>query len=194
MTDTLEMDNELDTLLVDVRAATGGFAQDIRTMRASLDTQLIGGFEQAGSVLERGLASALRKGTLGFADLGRMASQVLDQIAGQALQLGLDSLFGPGAQGGLGGAVGGLLNGLFGLPGRATGGPVSPGRGYVVGERGPELFVPTSAGRVEANPGIAPPRDVRVAISLNTPRGTDAPVALQRSSRQVAAQVRRALL
>lgn len=192
MPDTLEMDNELDTLLVDVRAATGGFAHDIRTMRTSLDTQLIGGFEQAGNVLERGLTSALRKGTLGFADLGRMASQVLDQIAGQALQLGLDTLFGQ-STGGLGGAVGGLLNGLFGLPGRATGGPVSPGRGYLVGERGPELFVPTSAGRVEANPGTAPPRDVRVAINLNTARGTDAPVALQRSSRQVAAQVRRAL-
>ena len=56
---------------------------------------------------------------------------------------------------------------VFGLPGRATGGPVSPGRGYLVGERGPELFVPTSAGRVEAGmPGR--PRDVRVSINVTS--------------------------
>ena len=89
--------------------------------------------------------------------------------------------------------VGGALGALFGLPGRATGGPVAPERPYLVGERGPELFVPTSAGRVEASVphGQARP-DVRVAINLAAPRGTDAPVALQRSSRQVASAVRRA--
>ena len=82
---------------------------------------------------------------------------------------------------------------LLGLPGRATGGPVAPGRGYLVGERGPELFVPTSAGRVEA---AAPSRrsDVRVAINLAAPRGTSTPTALARSSRQVASAVRRALM
>jgi hypothetical protein len=56
------------------------------------------------------------------------------------------------------------------------------------------MFVPTSAGRVETGPhsgGQA--REVRVAISLAAPRGTDVPVALRRSSRQVASQVRRAL-
>lgn len=193
------MDEEIDTLLVDVRAATAGFDADIAAMRTSVDTTLVGGFEQAGSVLERSLLSALRKGTFGFADLGRMATQVLDQIASQALQLGLDSLFGGTSGDGLGGAVGGVLGGLFGLPGRATGGPVSPGRGYLVGERGPELFVPTSAGRVENGATLADrhgpaARDVRVSIQLNTPRGTDAPVALQRSSRQLASSLRRALL
>jgi hypothetical protein len=36
---------------------------------------------------------------------------------------------------------------------RADGGPVSPGKAYVVGERGPELFIPSSAGRIEPNGG-----------------------------------------
>jgi hypothetical protein len=89
--------------------------------------------------------------------------------------------------------LGGALGALFGLPGRATGGPVSPGRGYVVGERGPELFVPTSAGRIENNAPGASARDVRVSINLSSPRGASAPVAMQRSSRQVASAVRRAL-
>jgi len=61
-----------------------------------------------------------------------------------------------------------------------------------VGERGPEVFVPTSAGRVETGQS-APSRDVRVSIHLDQPRGTDAPGALRRSTRQVASSVRRAL-
>jgi hypothetical protein len=86
----------------------------------------------------------------------------------------------------------GALGSLFGLPGRATGGPVAPGQSYWVGERGPELFVPTSAGRVEPT-ASGPARDVRVSIQLAAPRGTSAPVALRRSTRQVASAVRRSL-
>lgn len=191
------MDDTIDELLIDVRASTQGFASDIATMRGSVDRDLLGGFSKAGDVLERGLLSAIRKGSFGFEDLQRTASQALSQIASQALQLGLDKIFGgSGAgSGGLGDLFGGLIGSVFGLPGRATGGPVSPGRGYLVGERGPELFVPTSAGRVETMSAAGgPPRDVRVAIQLNQPRGASAPAALQRSSRQVASAVRRALI
>jgi phage-related minor tail protein len=34
---------------------------------------------------------------------------------------------------------------------RAAGGPVSSGQPYLVGERGPELFVPTASGAIAAN-------------------------------------------
>ena len=189
------MDDEIDELIVAVRADTQGFAADMRAMRSEFDTTLLDGFDRAGKVLERGLLSAIRQGSLGFDDLQRVAAGVLDQIAAQALRLGLDSLFGGSGGGdGLGNLVGGALGALFGLPGRATGGLVAPERPYLVGERGPELFVPTSAGRVEASVPHGQPRpDVRVAINLAAPRGTNAPVALQRSSRQVASAVRRAL-
>lgn len=39
---------------------------------------------------------------------------------------------------------------FVGITARAGGGPVAAGRPYVVGERGPELFVPSSAGQVVA--------------------------------------------
>ena len=189
------MDDEIDELIVAVRADTQGFAADMRAMRSEFDTTLLDGFDRAGKVLERGLLSAIRQGSLGFDGLQRVAAGVLDQIAAQALRLGLDSLFGGSGGGdGLGNLVGGALGALFGLPGRATGGLVAPERPYLVGERGPELFVPASAGRVEASVPHGQPRpDVRVAINLAAPRGTNAPVALQRSSRQVASAVRRAL-
>jgi hypothetical protein len=191
------MDDELDTLLIDVRASTQGFQADIEAMRGAVDTTLGGGFAKAGEVLERGLVSAIRRGSLGFDDLKRAALRTMDEIAAQALRSGIGSLLsGAPAGAGGGGAIGQFLSGaigsLFGLPGRATGGPVAPGQGYLVGERGPELFVPTSAGRVEAA-AAGGARDVRVLIQLAAPRGTSAPVALRRSSRQVASAVRRAM-
>ncbi|EJL27561.1 hypothetical protein [Novosphingobium sp. AP12] len=186
------MDDEIDSLLVEVRASTDGFTRDIAQMRGAVDGDLVSGFTRAGDALERGLSGAIRKGNLGFDDLKRTASSALDAIAGQAAQALASAVLGGGS-----GAAGGLdLSGLFssvlGLPGRATGGNVSPGRGYVVGERGPELFVPTSAGRIETGGGSAS-RDVRVAINVTSPRGASMPQSLQRSSRQVASAVRRAL-
>ena len=188
------MDDDFDELVVSVRADTAGFAQDVAQMKRDFDSNLVDGFDAAGKVLERGLLRALRNGKLGFEDLKRMALQVMDQIASKALGSGLDALF-AGLGGGGGGA--GLLSGLvssLGLPGRATGGTVSPGRPYLVGERGPEVFVPAGAGHVEPSHRIGGARnDVRVAINLAAPRGSDVPASLQRSSRQVAAAVRRAL-
>ncbi len=190
------MPDTVESLLIDVRANTQGFASDVAAMRSTFDSTLVDGFERAGMVLERGLLNALRKGSLGFEDLRRIAMNVIDQIASQALN-GLFSSIGLGGGSSGGGldtilGIGTMISSLFGLPGRATGGPVSPGRGYVVGKRGPELFVPTSAGRIEtALPGGN--RDVRVNITIAAPPGTGAPQALQRSSRQVASAVRRAL-
>ena len=48
--------------------------------------------------------------------------------------------------------IGGLIDSAFGGF-RAAGGPVSSGNSYVVGERGPELFVPSSNGTIVPNGG-----------------------------------------
>lgn len=188
------MTDAVETLLVDVRANTQLFAQDVAAMRGTFDGTLVDGFSRAGDVLERGLLGALKRGSLGFEDLRRVGLNVLNELATQAIGSLFDSIGLGGARsggGGAGGLLGDLLGSVLGLPGRATGGPVAPNRPYLVGERGPELFVPTSAGRVEAS--LSRPRDVRVSINVMTPRGGDAPQALQRSSRQVASAVRRAL-
>ena len=188
------MTDNFEELVIDVRASTDGFASDVEAMRRTLDGSLLDGFSRAGNVLERGLLGALRRGSLGFDDLKRVAFSALAEIAGYALQSGIGSLFGGtgGGGGGLGNLLGQSIGALFGLPGRATGGPVAPGRAYLVGERGPEVFVPTAAGRVETGMA-APGRDVRVAIQVAVPRGQAAPTAMQRSSRQIASAVRRAL-
>ena len=77
--------DSVDSLLIDVRANTQGFESDIAAMRGSFDGTLVDGFARAGSVLERGLLGAIRRGSLGFEDLRRIAFNVLDAIASQAL-------------------------------------------------------------------------------------------------------------
>jgi phage-related minor tail protein len=189
--------DSLSTLVVDVRASTDGFAADVGQMRSSFDSFLVDGFSKGGDVLERGLLGAIRRGSLGFEDLRRTGLRVLDDIAAQALRGGLASIgLGGSGGGGVGDGVlglGGLIGSIFGLPGRATGGPVAPGRPYLVGERGPELFVPTSAGQIDAGTGGAGARSVNVSIRVVAPEGSSSPESLRRSSRQVAQAVRRAL-
>lgn len=50
----------------------------------------------------------------------------------------------------LGNYIGGMFSGIFG-GGKATGGPVSGGTTYMVGEKGPELFTPSGSGNITPN-------------------------------------------
>lgn len=201
------MDEEIERLVVRVRADTTLFARDVADMRGELEGPLAAGVDRAGRLIEATLLRAVRTGKLGFEDLRKLAMSVLAEIAAAALRSGIEAIGEIGGRGGRGGGHGGLLAGLVGaLAGRAAGGPVSPGVGYVVGERGPELFVPTASGRVETGvaPVVAqrwpaprplpapPPREVRVSITVNARPG-EAPAALAQSGRQVARAVKAAL-
>ncbi|MGE4323815.1 MAG: tail tape measure protein [Sphingobium sp.] len=183
------MDEDIETLVVRVRADTRSFARDVETMRGDMEGPLAAGAERAGRRIEQGLLRAARTGKFGFEDLRRIALGTLDEIAATALR----SVVGGGGAGG-GGLLGlgaSLLGSALGLPGRATGGPVSPGRAYMVGERGPELFVPTASGRVVPQERG---RDVRVSIAVHgRGEGQDGQRMLARSARQVARAVKGAL-
>lgn len=189
------MDEEIERLVVGVRADTSAFARDVAEMRAQLEGPLAAGADRAGHALEHALLRAVRTGRVGFEDLKRVALSVMAEIAAAAVRGGIASL--SGAQGspqasGLMAVAAQVLGAALGAPGRATGGPVAPGRAYLVGERGPELFVPTASGRVEAS-GAGSGRDIRMSITINAPTGAE-PQALTASSRQVARAVKRALM
>lgn len=184
----------VQSLTIDIRASTQGFAQDIAAMRGTFDGTLVDGFSKAGGVLDTGLTTAIGRASAGFTSLRGLAMGVIDDIAAQASGNLFASLGADSGAGGIGGLLGvsALVAMASGLPGRATGGAVSPGQPYLVGERGPEVFVPTAAGAVASSQG-QPGRDLNVSITVAAPATTDAPQSLQRSSRQVAAAVRRAL-
>lgn len=85
-----------------------------------------------------------------FGNLGESIKRTIDQIIAQILAArAAAALFGQNfAKGEIGGFVGQGLSALFG---RATGGGVQAGRAYMVGERGPEPFIPNVNGRVISN-------------------------------------------
>ena len=191
------MDN-IDQTLVAVRADTSGFARDVADMRGALDGPFADAAERAGRTLETSLARAIASGKLGFEDLKGVALRVMDDIAASAFKAGIGAILHGSNAGGSASGSGGLLTlgasvmGALGLPGRATGGPVAPGQAYLVGERGPEVFVPTTSGGIAANGG-ARPRDVRVSITVSAPAAA-APAMLARSTAQVARAVKAALM
>lgn len=131
-------------------------------------------FAKAGTGLAGSLARAAADGKVTLEDLARAVISAVDAAAG--LRSG-----GGGLASALGRAVGAAFSGA-----RAGGGPVTPGGAFLVGEQGPEVFRPTSAGSVEpAGPGGG------VIVNLNL-QGADAPT-LVRSEAQIAQALARAV-
>ena len=125
------MDEEIEQWVIAIRADTRGFARDVAEMRGTIEGPLEAGADRAGRAIEGALLRAVRTGKLGFEDLRTTALAVLGEIAAAALREGMKALGGGGSGGG-GSAEGQLLAAIVGTlagsPGRATGGPVSPGR------------------------------------------------------------------
>lgn len=99
-----------------------------------------------------GIADSLAAAIVNGEDLGKVFANVVRKMAQDLLSSGLksllDELFMPKAGGG-GGFLATILGAIF--PKRADGGPVSPGQPYLVGERGPELYVPGASGMIVPN-------------------------------------------
>lgn len=121
-------------------------------------------FTRAGTSLARSLARAAADGQVSLSELARAALGA----AGTALKGGLTEALSKSFSGA-----------------RADGGPVLPGGAYLVGERGPEVFRPTSAGSIEPGGGGG------VSVTVNV-QGGDAP-GLIRSDAQLAQALARAV-
>lgn len=138
-----------------------------------------------------GFSSDLRNGISLTDALNNALNRVLDTIIEIGLQNVIKDLFGtPGTT--EAGSLGGLLASFFGGF-KAEGGPISAGRGYVVGERGPEFIVPRQPGFVIPNHqlgigGGGGSVSVPIDISIDA-RGAD-PAGLARVEQQLA-QLRR---
>jgi len=101
-------------------------------------------YRSIGSAVSDGIVNALTAAVEGTKSLADVASQTLRQVANILLQFGVNA-----ALGGLStvGGTGSIFSKLFGGF-RASGGTVTGGRSYMVGEKGPELFTPGRTGSI----------------------------------------------
>ena len=110
-------------------------------------------YRSIGATIQDGLVDAIQGAIDGTKTLGDVARSVFSQIQRSLIQFGVNS----------------LLTGLF--PGssffRANGGPVSTGKNYIVGERGPEMFVPNSGGRIVPNHNLGGSTNVVVNVDAS---------------------------
>jgi phage-related minor tail protein len=172
---------EIDRLVVSIGADLTGLRRDLATATQTLQQSVAGPMSAAAGDLDRVFQSTfarlagtlVRTATTGKDSFKDMVSSILRDLQRLALQ---KFVFGP-----LNSLLGSAFSGLAG--GRAGGGPVLPGKPFVVGERGPELFVPHAAGRVVA--GKAAPV---TQIHFHFPPGTDAD-SFRRSQGQISALV-----
>lgn len=111
----------------------------------------------------------------GLRGMVRSFAQALQRMAAEALAANIfGALTGGGGGGGLLGSIISALPGLGGgapispMP-RALGGPVSPESLYMVGERGPELFVPKTAGTIVPNEAMGKSQQsIRIVNAFDT--------------------------
>lgn len=105
---------------------------DVSSLAKNTVTDAFGNAEDA-------IANFAKTGKLDFSSfVDGIISDLAKLLARQAL-MSLLNIFAPG---------GGEIAGFIGPPARASGGPVQQDRPYLVGEHGPELFTPQSAGSV----------------------------------------------
>jgi hypothetical protein len=111
--------------------------------------------KNAAENLQRSFGDVLVEAMNGnFKNIGDGFKKMIDRMVAEAIAAKIvSSLFGAsGSGGGMFGDVLGTIGSAIGFGGaRATGGDVMPGRSYLVGEQGPEMFVPRTAGAVLPN-------------------------------------------
>lgn len=134
----------------EISAAFGAATQALADHQAEL--RALG---EVGQSIAGELSSAFARWTQGAKlDVKDMVASILADLAQLTLRRSvLEPLFGGGSGGGAG-LFGDLMASVFGGF-RADGGDVETGRAYVVGERGPEWFMPREPGSILPN-GTAP--------------------------------------
>ena len=124
------------------------------TLRQNLELEKLSKLYQSiASTIETGLVDAIEGAINGTKTLGDVARSVFTQIQRSLIQFGVNAFLG-------------------GLPGigsffRANGGPVSTGKSYMVGERGPEMFVPNTGGRIVPNSDMGSSTNVVVNVDAS---------------------------
>ncbi|HEX3485561.1 MAG TPA: phage tail tape measure C-terminal domain-containing protein [Micropepsaceae bacterium] len=178
-----------DRLIIDIGAnltpLTQSLSQAARGVNAFASdtvgnaTRTMGGaFNETFGALEKSVVKATRTGQFSFRD---MVNSIIADLARIAIQRSVVQPIEKAVEG-IGASIGTALSGL------AVGGPVAPGSAYLVGEHGPELFMPAGNGAIVPNASLGSVRP-NVVVNVQTPNAQ----SFFKSESQVAAMLTRAL-
>lgn len=183
---------QIATLAAGTTAAEGfkrGFLQikgDILNVADAAENVLTNAFSSA----EDALVKFVTTGEFSFSNfVDGILADLTRLLAKQALAALINAFAGAAGGGGVGSIFTSLLGGAAQGAARADGGPVNSGRAFLVGEQGPELFVPKSAGQVMPNESLtnmaaAPPPQVNVqVINVTDPNEVPEAMASQRGDK-----------
>ena len=148
-----EMEFEVETKIMEIKKE--GEIQDEAAIRAKLEKlykleeerdltkEIEESYERMTETIVNDLGEGIKGLIRGTSTLNDVLNSVLDKMIDAALNMALyGNMAGSFSKGA------GFLGAIFG---RASGGPVKGGSPYVVGEKGPELFVPNSHGNIVPN-------------------------------------------
>jgi len=154
--DVLGRDGGISQGLKDIVDSSYDFGKQLQDIKVTaieipkidvITPDLLDRAQKFGDSLAEDLGNAVAYGR----SLGDVLVNSLRSAGAELISSGLKSLFngdgGSSSGGGLFGAAASFLGGLFG-GGKAIGGPVQPGQAYLVGEKGPEMFMPNGAGTI----------------------------------------------
>ena len=123
---------------------------DLKDLKKDLDdatddvNKLSDAFKKVGDNIATGVSDALHDAVMQTKSLGDAARSILQGIASDLLRLGINTF--------LGSTFGGIFKSLPSFGGKkAAGGSVSANRSFLVGEKGPEMFVPSRSGTIIPN-------------------------------------------
>jgi len=129
-----KIDEQVDSLS-DAATATDRLNESTKDMKSN--------FEKIGESIASGVSDNLTAAIQGTKTLGEAAKSILNDLSSTLIRLGVNTL------------LNSIAPGVFGslpiLGGKARGGPVKAGGSFVVGEKGPELFVPRRSGTIIPN-------------------------------------------
>lgn len=164
----------VDEFEADIREAGKNIARTLGETVLPAADSITRAFRDAGRSVGSSLEEGALSGSLSFKKLVSSLRQDLQRIA-------VDTFVRD--------PVRNILTDLFSAPfsgSRAGGGFTAPGNAYLVGENGPEIFTPSSSGRISAQ--ASPP----VNVSISLPGVQDAE-GFYRSRTQIAAALARSL-
>ncbi len=122
--------------------------------------------EEAFKNIAKSIQDDIKEGIKGLIKGTSTLADMLNKVADKFLDLAIDQAFGSVGGGGIFGFLGNIFK-------RERGGPVAGGNPYVVGEKGPELFVPRSSGTIVPNNQLGGGGSTSVVVNVDA-SGTSA--------------------